>query len=79
MQDLLKLGNEARMNAPSTVGYNWRWRLNKEQLAESRRAWMNAIVFMPTDSSSLSGMTEKNKSFKTNIPMNNSKKITSCM
>ncbi len=27
-------------------------------------------------SSSLSGMTEKNKSFKTNIPMNNSKKIT---
>lgn len=37
---------------------------------------LNAIVFMPTDSSSLSGMTEKNKSFKTNIPMNNSKKIT---
>ena len=32
---------------------------------------LNAIVFMPTDSSSLSGMTEKNKSFKTNIPMNN--------
>lgn len=28
---------------------------------------LNAIVFMPTDSSSLSGMTEKNKSFKTNI------------
>ena len=37
---------------------------------------LNAIIFMPTDSSSLSGMTEKNKSFKTNIPMNNSKKIT---
>lgn len=25
-QDLLGLGNEARMNAPSTVGKNWRWR-----------------------------------------------------
>ena len=44
MQDLLKLGNEARMNAPSTVGYNWRWRLNKEQLAESRRAWIRNLA-----------------------------------
>ena len=34
-------------------------------------------VFMPTDSSSLSGMTVKKQiRFKTNIPMNNSKKIT---
>ena len=26
MQDVLGLGSEARMNAPSTVGKNWRWR-----------------------------------------------------
>ena len=26
MQDLLALGSEARMNTPSTVGHNWRWR-----------------------------------------------------
>lgn len=25
-QDLLGLGSESRMNAPSTVGHNWRWR-----------------------------------------------------
>ena len=31
MQDLLKLGNEARMNFPSTVGGNWKWRLLKSQ------------------------------------------------
>lgn len=31
-QDLLGLGNEARMNVPSTVGLNWRWRMTKSQL-----------------------------------------------
>lgn len=27
MQDLLGLGSEARMNTPSTVGCNWKWRM----------------------------------------------------
>lgn len=27
MQDLLDLGDEARMNTPSTLGGNWRWRM----------------------------------------------------
>jgi 4-alpha-glucanotransferase len=27
MQDLLELGSEARMNTPSTLGENWRWRM----------------------------------------------------
>lgn len=44
MQDVLRLGNEARMNAPSTVGYNWRWRIGKEQLDESRRAWIRNLA-----------------------------------
>ena len=26
MQDLLGLGSEARMNIPSTLGCNWKWR-----------------------------------------------------
>ena len=26
MQDVLSLGGEARMNTPSTVGENWKWR-----------------------------------------------------
>ncbi|MBQ8040621.1 MAG: 4-alpha-glucanotransferase, partial [Lachnospiraceae bacterium] len=26
MQDVLGLGSDARLNAPSTVGKNWRWR-----------------------------------------------------
>lgn len=33
-QDLLCLGNEARMNFPSTLGENWRWRLRKNQMGK---------------------------------------------
>ena len=43
MQDILGLGNEARMNAPSTVG-NWRWRLSKERLDEERRTWIRNLA-----------------------------------
>ncbi|MGN0794395.1 MAG: 4-alpha-glucanotransferase [Aristaeellaceae bacterium] len=32
MQDALGLDNRARMNRPSTIGTNWRWRLTREQL-----------------------------------------------
>ncbi|MBU1094420.1 MAG: 4-alpha-glucanotransferase [Firmicutes bacterium] len=32
MQDYLHLGDEARMNIPSTTGNNWRWRLIKTDL-----------------------------------------------
>ena len=34
MQDYLGLGSEARMNIPSTLGCNWKWRLQKEQLTD---------------------------------------------
>ncbi len=44
MQDILKLGNEARMNVPATVGENWRWRLSSEQLPEERRAWLRNLA-----------------------------------
>jgi 4-alpha-glucanotransferase len=42
MQDLLELGNEARMNVPGTSSGNWRWRMQESQLtlqlAEKLRA-----------------------------------------
>lgn len=44
MQDILKLGNEARMNAPSTVGRNWRWRIGTDTLSEERRAWIRTMA-----------------------------------
>lgn len=32
LQDYLGLGNEARMNTPSTLGGNWKWRVRKTQI-----------------------------------------------
>ena len=34
MQDFLDLGNEARMNLPSTLGKNWRWRVKEDAFSE---------------------------------------------
>ncbi|MGO1368376.1 4-alpha-glucanotransferase [Senegalia sp. (in: firmicutes)] len=35
MQDFLALESWARMNTPSTLGGNWKWRMKKESLTES--------------------------------------------
>lgn len=35
MQDILKLGTEARMNFPSTTGGNWNWRFTWDQIDEN--------------------------------------------
>ena len=35
LQDLLNLGNEARMNVPGRADGNWRWRCTEEMLCES--------------------------------------------
>ena len=32
MQDILKLGSDARMNTPGTIGSNWEWRFDWQQL-----------------------------------------------
>lgn len=37
-QDLLCLDNDARMNFPSTLGGNWRWRLRKNQMGKGLAA-----------------------------------------
>lgn len=34
IQDFLNLGNETRINLPSTLGCNWRWRLKKDILTD---------------------------------------------
>ena len=34
IQDYLELGGEARMNEPSTLGKNWKWRLVNGQLTD---------------------------------------------
>ena len=34
LQDYLCLGAEARMNQPSTLGKNWRWRMKEGEFTE---------------------------------------------
>lgn len=44
MQDLLGLGNEARMNAPSTLGGgNWAWRMAEGAFSPERAAWLRDL------------------------------------
>ena len=38
IQDYLCLGNEARMNTPSTLGQNWKWRVSDSQLSDELAA-----------------------------------------
>ncbi|MFX0182159.1 MAG: 4-alpha-glucanotransferase [Candidatus Hodarchaeota archaeon] len=37
LQDLLRLGNEGRMNHPGTESGNWEWRFTWEQITEEKR------------------------------------------
>jgi 4-alpha-glucanotransferase len=32
MQDIIGLGSEARINIPSTLGNNWKWRATEDQI-----------------------------------------------
>ena len=35
LQDLLGLGSEARINTPSTIGENWKWRATSDQISNA--------------------------------------------
>jgi 4-alpha-glucanotransferase len=44
MQDVLGLGNEARMNLPATAGGNWRWRLREGALRPELAARLRELA-----------------------------------
>lgn len=44
LQDYLELGNEARVNHPSTVGGNWTWRLQEKQLKKQHLKKMKKLA-----------------------------------
>ncbi len=45
MQDLIALGNEARMNFPSTTDHNWTWRIRSECIND----WLAGILRRKTE------------------------------
>lgn len=44
MQDVLGLGNEARMNTPGTVGGNWKWRMKPGAFGERGTGYLAFLV-----------------------------------
>lgn len=44
VQDILHLPSSARMNFPSTIGTNWRWRLEKGQLTKKLAKQLNHLA-----------------------------------
>ena len=44
MQDILGLDNAARMNLPSTVGQNWRWRLLPGEFTEEHMDMLRELA-----------------------------------
>ena len=44
MQDLIVLGNEGRMNTPSTLGGNWTWRIRPECIND----WLAGLLYAKT-------------------------------
>jgi 4-alpha-glucanotransferase len=46
MQDVLELGTEARMNIPSTVENNWRWRMKEGQLTSELAARLRDMNYI---------------------------------
>lgn len=44
VQELCGFGTEARINVPSTVGNNWRWRTLEEDFTEAGAAYLNRLT-----------------------------------
>ena len=44
LQDLLNLGNEARMNVPGRAAGNWRWRCTDEMLSTRAFEWLRDLT-----------------------------------
>jgi 4-alpha-glucanotransferase len=43
-QDVLGLGNEARMNLPGTTDRNWSWRFSWDQVTEEQAEWLAGMA-----------------------------------
>jgi 4-alpha-glucanotransferase len=54
LQDLLNLGNDARMNVPGRTDGNWRWRCTENMLGDPAFQWLHEL----TKSSKRLGVTQ---------------------
>jgi 4-alpha-glucanotransferase len=45
LQDVLRLGSEARMNMPGRLGGNWAWRFSADALQEELAALLRKLTY----------------------------------
>lgn len=64
MQDLLELDNQARMNFPSIISGNWKWRVKKRQLSDALAStlYMLSETYERTQPNKEFNQTEKERS-----------------
>ena len=43
LQDVYSIGSEGRMNAPSTLGANWAWRMSENHFDSGKAAWLASL------------------------------------
>ena len=46
IQDIFGLGNESRMNAPSTTFGNWQWRVGTHKISDKKRRFLIDLAFL---------------------------------
>ncbi len=44
--DFLNLGEESRMNFPSTIGGNWQWRMKEDDLTQDKKDFLTRITLL---------------------------------
>ena len=65
LQDVLNLGNDARMNRPGSAEGNWRWRVTEDQLSESA---FESLQELTRASSRLAAVETANQRYVTASP-----------
>lgn len=43
LQDIYAIGSEGRMNAPSTLGANWSWRMSESHFDRDKASWLASL------------------------------------
>ena len=46
LQDLMELGKEGRMNTPGTLGNNWTWKFNFEDITNTQKAFLKKMTVL---------------------------------
>jgi 4-alpha-glucanotransferase len=66
MQDIIGLGSEARINTPSTLGTNWKWRATSDQItpALAKRLYRYMEMYGRRNPAAIEALAKKKRAKK---------------